>query len=295
MLRNPNPNRRIIGRVIVVGAVAFALPLTASRAVQYVDVPSPVPATPSAAATPQVVPIAASHETLPAAVEQAPPPQVVDAAVSSAPGRPLRLTAAAAAPQAMPLTQVAAGGVAIAAPAGSLPRASLHDEGDNLTISGDMITIDGVTKRFEDLTPDEKARVRVEVAKARASLRNVHIDGERIASAVAAVPEERRMAQLQRQLARTQASTAENLEAARRSVAAIDWPRVAQGVEDARRSVAAIDWPKVAQSVEDARRAVAAVNWQDVAHAQQSVDKAEAELDRIQARLGRQPEPVTSK
>jgi hypothetical protein len=176
--------------------------------------------------------------------------------------------------------------------ASAAPATRVYDR-DNLTINGDLVTIDGVTKRFEDLTPAEKARVRDAVARARASLQNVHIDRDRIARALAAMPDERRMAELQRELARTQASAAENAEAARRSVAAVDWRRVAQSVEDARRSVAAIDWPRVRQSVEDARRSVAAVDWprvaQSVAGAQQSVDNAKAELDRIQARLDANP------
>jgi bla regulator protein BlaR1 len=289
MLRNPNPNRRIIGRVIVVGAVAFALPLTASRAVQYVDVPSPVPATPSAAATSQVVPIAARQETLPAAVEQTHPPQVVDAAVSSAPGRPLRLTAAVAAPKAMPLTQVAAGGVAIAAPAGSLPRASLHDEGDNLTISGDMITIDGVTKRWEDLTPAEKARVRSAVAKANQALAGVHIDQARIAQDLAHIPNQAQMAELQQQLAQTQVRVAQSADAARRSVAAVDWPRVAQSMDDARRAVAVVDWQRINQSFADAKRSLGVVDQakiaESVARAAQSMTAAKVELARIQARI----------
>jgi bla regulator protein blaR1 len=268
MLRNPNPTRRF--------GIAVALPLTASRAVQYVDVPSLVPATPSAAATPQVVPIAARQETLPAAVEQAPPPQVVDAAVSSAAEPPLRLTVAAAASQAMPLTQVAAGGVAIAAPAGSLPRASLHDERDNLTITGDMITIDGVRKRWEDLTPAEKARVRSAVAKANQALAGVHIDQARIAQDLAHIPDQAQMAELQQQLAQTRVRVAQSADAARPSVVTIDWPRIAQSVEDARRAVAAIDWPRVRQSA---------------AGAQQSIDNAKAELDRIQVRIDADQRP----
>ena len=289
MLRNPNPNQRMIGRVIVVGAVAFALPLTASRAVQYVDVPSPVPATPSAAATPQVVPIAARQETLPAAVEQAPPPQVVDAAVSSAAEPRLRPTVAAAVRQAMPLTQVAAGGVAIAAPAGSLPRASRYDERDNLTISGDMVTINGVRKRWEDLTPAEKARVRSAVAKANQALAGVHIDQARIAQDLAHIPNQAQMAELQQQLARTQVRVAQSADAARRSVAAVDWPRVAQSMDDARRAVAAVDWQRINQSFADAKRSLGVVDQakiaESVARAAQSMTAAKAELARIQARI----------
>ena len=293
MLRNPNPNRRIIGRVIVIGAVAFALPLTASRALQYVDVPSPVPATPSAAATPQVVPIAARQKTLSAAIEQASAPQVVDAAVSSAAEPPLRLSVAAAAPQAMPLTQVAAGGVAIAAPAASLPRASRYDERDNLTISGDMITIDGVTKRWEDLNAAEKVRVRSAVSKATRALANTHIDQQRIMQDLARIPDQAQMRQLQQQLAQTQVHVAESADAARRSVAAVDWPRVARSMDDARRAVAAVDWQRINQSFADAKRSLGVVDQakiaESVARAAQSMTAAKAELARIQARIDADP------
>jgi len=283
MLRNPNPNRRIIGRVIVVGAVAFALPLTASRAVRYVDLaPSTaVPTVVVAAAAAHGISAAPSHALLLAqAISAAPQPHPTVLAMAAVPAATTAQTSAVPSPAvAVPVS---------AAAVTAAPATGVYGY-NNLTINGDMVTIDGVTKRLEDLTPDEKARVRAAVARARASLRNVHIDSDSIARAVAAVPDERRMAQLQRQLARGQASTADSVEAARRSIAAVDWPRVAQSVEDARRSVAAIDWQRVDQSVADARRAVAAVNWQDVAHAQQSVDKADVELDRIQDRLDANP------
>lgn len=43
MLTNPTAGRRLTGRLMVVLAVAVALPLTATRAINYVDVPTPVP------------------------------------------------------------------------------------------------------------------------------------------------------------------------------------------------------------------------------------------------------------
>jgi bla regulator protein BlaR1 len=297
MLRNSSPTRRIAGRLLVITAIAAALPLTATRAVRYVDVPTSTPlvsahinpvAAPSRVAARIIQAGAPLHEAI-AAPRVGPPPAslLVEAAVAPAPAA-VAVPISAAAVTAAPATRVYGY--------------------DNLTINGDFVTIDGVTKRFEDLTPAEKARVRAEVAKARASLQNVHIDSDRIARAVAAVPDERRMAQLQRQLARAQARGAESAEAMRRSFAAVDWPRVAQSFDDARRSfaagdwqrvnqsvanarraVAAVDWQRVNQSIANAKRAVGAVNWQDVAHAQQSVDSAKIELDRIQARLDAHP------
>ena len=56
MLSNPSSGRRMAGRLMVVAAVAVALPLTATRAINYIDVPSPAapaaPAVPAVAAAP---------------------------------------------------------------------------------------------------------------------------------------------------------------------------------------------------------------------------------------------------
>jgi hypothetical protein len=107
-------------------------------------------------------------------------------------------------------------------------------------------------------------------------LQNVHIDQARIAQDLAAMPDQLRLAELQRQLARTQANAAENAEVARRAVAAVDWRRIAKSVADARRAVAGVDLRRAAQSA---------------AGAQQSVENAKAELDRIQARIDADPNP----
>jgi bla regulator protein blaR1 len=274
MLCSSNPTKRLAGRLMVVSVVAVALPLTASRAVQYIDARPSVPTHPPAVAAPRALPPEALKAGARAATESSVARQVGGPADPAAAEPPLRLALASAAPEAMPLPQAVAAGVTVATAAKSLPRASWHDGKDNLTISGDLVTIDGTTKRWEDLTPGEKARVRDAVAKARASLQNVHIDGDRIAQDLARIPDPAQIAELQHQLAGTQANAAENAQVAMRSVGAVDWRRVAKSVADARRSVAAVDWPRVRQSA---------------AGAQQSVEKARAELDRIQARIDADP------
>ncbi|HXG81438.1 MAG TPA: M56 family metallopeptidase [Sphingomicrobium sp.] len=58
MLTNPTAGRRLTGRLMVLATVAVVLPLTATRAINYVDVPSPAavkPAVVSVAATAQAV------------------------------------------------------------------------------------------------------------------------------------------------------------------------------------------------------------------------------------------------
>jgi bla regulator protein BlaR1 len=66
MLTNPTAGRRMTGRLIVLATVAVALPLTATRAINYVDVPSPTPAPAPA------VPVAPAAAQAPAAAPAAP-------------------------------------------------------------------------------------------------------------------------------------------------------------------------------------------------------------------------------
>ncbi|MFL6724813.1 MAG: M56 family metallopeptidase [Sphingomicrobium sp.] len=73
MLTNPTAGRRLTGRLMVLATVAVALPLTATRAINYVDVPAPVtPTSPAAqpvapavpapvAAVAPVAPVADAH------------------------------------------------------------------------------------------------------------------------------------------------------------------------------------------------------------------------------------------
>jgi beta-lactamase regulating signal transducer with metallopeptidase domain len=70
MLSNPTAGRRLAGRTIVLASIAVALPLTASRAIQYVDVPmvsasQPV-AAPAAVASVQAVQAAPAVQAVPA-------------------------------------------------------------------------------------------------------------------------------------------------------------------------------------------------------------------------------------
>ena len=64
MLVNPNRRRRIAGRTLIVAGIAVALPLTASWATRYVDVPV-APTAPLAAAAVMVEAIAPAQPTPP--------------------------------------------------------------------------------------------------------------------------------------------------------------------------------------------------------------------------------------
>lgn len=70
MLSNPTAGRRLTGRMIVLAGVAVALPLTATRAIEYVDVPmvsaAKTVAAPTAVAAVQAVQAAPAVQPLPA-------------------------------------------------------------------------------------------------------------------------------------------------------------------------------------------------------------------------------------
>lgn len=74
MLSNPTAGRRLTGRIIVLATVAVALPLTATRAIHYIDVPTapkveaaaPVAAVQAVQGTPAVAPANPAQPAQPA-------------------------------------------------------------------------------------------------------------------------------------------------------------------------------------------------------------------------------------
>lgn len=246
MVGNPKPVAAIAGKLIIVAGIAVALPLTASRAVDYVDVPAPVHAVRPAS---PIAPPAAAATVVQAAT-----------AVAAVPPRP---------------------------PSAPRQSSTLIRADDNLSISGDIITIDGQRKRWEDLTPAQKQRVRAAVAKARAAVANVHIDRDRIMQSVASIPSGVQLERIGQDVARAQANVAEamrNLEAHRDQLRAsgFDPSRVERQVQQAMRSARAVDMRAIQRSVE-------AIDPATIQHsvdgAQQGVERAKAELDRLQARM----------
>ena len=124
MLTNPSAGRRLAGRLTVIAAVAIALPLTATRAIEYVD--KLAPADPQAAA--------------PVAVRAAP------------------------AAMAAPAPAAAPAGPAAPAPVVNVDPLQSIDAGKR------VIVINGKSKKWSELTPQEKAEVRQSIAKARREL-----------------------------------------------------------------------------------------------------------------------------
>jgi beta-lactamase regulating signal transducer with metallopeptidase domain len=243
MLRTANPARRLTGRVIVLSAIAVALPLTASRAIDYVDV-----------AAPGAAPVHAVH--------------------AASPVHPV--TAATAVPSASPAHAV-------------LPAAAttvIQPEG-NLSIEDGWVTIDGTRKRWEELTPAEKARVRSAVAEARAALERTHIDREKIMRDVAAATRDINLEELKANLARSRSDVAQALRGIDASAPYLrasgqDPEQLKASVRQALESARAVD-------VEAIKRAVSAVDQRQIAAsldgAEESMRKARADLEEIAARM----------
>ena len=297
MLRNSNRGRRIAGRLLVVTAIAAALPLTAGRAVHYVDIPAvprPVAAPPVTAVVAPVgsaAVVAAKPVTAPrpAAVVQASP--AAPAAAPPAPpstyklttddGKQLTIVGAAAAPSAAYRIVSADGQHYIV---NGAPPQQFEIRGN-----GETFVIDGKAKKWDELTPKEKEQVRRAVAKATEALAKTHIDQARIAQDVARIPDQARMAELQQVLARTQSRLADSVrrmdeQAARDRAAGRQPDKLEAAIRATLQSSAqAID-------LQSMTRALAGIDRQkivaDVANAQASMDAAKAELARLQARIG---------
>lgn len=231
MLTNPSSGRRVTGRLAVLAAVAVALPLTATRAVDYVDVPLPAPAP----------------------------------AAPLAPVAPIAPIAAAA-----PL-----------APAAPHPARQLRFDGEG------SIHINGQTKRWSELSPEEKAQVREEIRRAKEELRNVRINRGEIEREI---QESMRDVQIDKEaLRRDLAEARTEIERALREVDAhvVDIRRSGHNPEQIKatiraslKSVEAIDVEAITRQAMASvdHRAIAA----SVAAAEESVARAQAEVERLE-------------
>lgn len=147
MTRVTDTNRRKFGFLLVGACVLLGLPLTASWAVNYVDVPSPPTRAPAQ-------------------------PQLASQAVAAAPGAPTVATTPASARN---------GALVAAAPAPAapqnresegytLPGGVILGKGDVAFFANDDVVIHGRAKHLEQLTRGERAELRASIAK---SLREI--------------------------------------------------------------------------------------------------------------------------
>lgn len=232
MLSNPPAGRRLTGRMMVFATIAVALPLTATRAIQYIDVPlENAPVAPRADTPALTAPVAA-------------------AALAAQPAKP----------------------------------APIHQR-SNLSVDDGMVTINGQTKHWKDLTPAEKAEVRRSLAKAREDLSR--INHEEIQREVREAMNETRINQ--EELRRELASARAEVDEAMREIDshAADIRRSGQDPEQIKATVRAS--LKAVESIDVqaiTRQAMASVDEAQIeralAAAEAGLEKAEAELERAE-------------
>jgi beta-lactamase regulating signal transducer with metallopeptidase domain len=254
MLTNPTAGRRLAGRLTVLAAVAIALPLTATRAVEYIDkVAPPTPAAP---------------------------------AVAAAPATPVALAALAAQPA--PVAPVAP--VAPLAPA--TPEARAYEQSiapvaslDAIDTGHRTVIIDGKRKTWKELKPEEKARIRASIAEARRGLAESRVDREKmrreIRQAMAEVRANRGewhrdMAEARADEARAMADIDAHAIEIRRS--GQDPERIKASVRASLKSIEKIDFDKIERD---------ALNSVDEAQIEASVEAAERAMEKAQEELDR--------
>jgi len=238
MLRNTTAGQRLTGQLMVLGTIAVALPLTATRAIEYVDITVPSSAVAGAAAT--------------AAVQTVAP---VQRATATAPVKPVK----------------------------------------PLIIDGDeMIVVNGKTKSWKELTPEEKTEVRRSIAEARQELAQTRLDREEIQREIREAMAEAQIDQeeLRRELAQAQAEINEAMSqvdanAAELRRAGQDPEQLKAEIRASLKTVESIDVEAITrqamQSV-DHRQIEASVE-ASMAAAEASIAKAQAEVEGLEARL----------
>ena len=155
-------------------------------------------------------------------------------------------------------------------------RASAPPEFDGeLSLNEDRVVIDGKTKRWEDLTPAEKARVSAAVAKAKKALANSHFDQAKVMRDLANLPDPARMAEMQRKLAEMQGKVAESIRkmdanAAKARAEGREPDHLEAAIHEKLQALQAVDMSQVSRALAGVDRAKVAA---EVAGAQESMEK----------------------
>ncbi len=250
MLTRPSTGRRVTGKVLVALTAAAVLPLSASWAMVYVDVPGAAPGAPVAKALPAATPL--PHE-----------PAALTPAVSMT-----DVPASAPAPDTL-VQENADGSV-------TLPGGVKLDKGSTAFFANDDILINGKVKRLEQLTRDERSQLRATIIRSQ----------RRLALERADLPRE--LAELQREAHRArsgelQREYVQDLEALRRDLAEIDLEADqlrAEGEDPEKRK---------AEILNDLREAEAVDIDEEVRETIEAADprKVEAELRRDEEQMAR--------
>ena len=160
----------------------------------------------------------------------------------------------------------------------------------SFNVNGDMVSINGRTKHWKELTPAEKQYVRAQLAKAREQLRNTKIDraeiDREVREALAVARADHR--DMERELANAKVEIANAMREIDANSA--DLRRAGQNPEAIKAQIRASLAQVQAIDVEKIRReAMASVDPDkiaaSVANAQASIEKAQAEIDRLEDKL----------
>jgi bla regulator protein BlaR1 len=276
MLISSNPRRRLAGKALVLGAIAVALPLTATWATLYVDRIAPVPPVPTvptgpvAALRAPLAPLAAPVPTAPVA-PVAPLAALVDAIAAVAPAAPPSPPAPPSAPA--PIASVHA-----------VAHAAVAPQPDVSFIGRDDVRINGKTKKWSELTREERAHIRNETNRARIQLARERANiPQRLEEARREMEKfnngdfERDMAQARREVAEALREIDRNKDKMRR--AGVDAEKIKAQVRASLREVHKIDVAKIR------REAMASINPAQIEaslrEAERSLAEVEANLDRI--------------
>ncbi len=144
MLTSPSAGRQAAGRFLIVLGAAAALPLTASWATRYVDVPAVAPPAPVAGAQPAATPLP----------------------LASAAPAPVAAVAAAPASAAAAETSVRENGDGTVTLAGGVKLG----KGSTAFFANDDVLINGKVKRLEQLTPAERSQLRATILRSQREL-----------------------------------------------------------------------------------------------------------------------------
>lgn len=142
MLTNPSNRRRVAGKALIVVAAAAALPLTASRATEYVDVAAPARTASAAAQS-----VASTRVIAPAPVRGA--ALAAASAAATSPEPEVRKNNDG--------TVTLSGGVKL-------------DRGSIAFFDDDTVLINGERKRVDQLTPAELSKMRTTIVKSQGEL-----------------------------------------------------------------------------------------------------------------------------
>jgi beta-lactamase regulating signal transducer with metallopeptidase domain len=249
MLTTPSTGRRFAGKALIVLTAGAALPLTASRATEYVDVPAPKPA-----------PVEA---TAPAAAPAALVPAVAVAPVAAAP---------AAAPESYTEnpdgTVTLTGGVKLG-------------KGSTAFFGNDNVLINGKVKSLDQLTPAERSKLRAVIARSQQDLARERAELPRRLAEARQELDRARSGLTKRDYQR-------DIEDMKRDLAEIDLeaPEMRAAVEDPARRKAEIERDlREAQSVDIDKEIAEAMRDSDPAKITGELRSAEEQMRRMLSRL----------